>query len=147
MDFLKQSMVIEVVKQDGQINILVVEDNNYIRNLTISLLEMQHYNVISASNAFDAMDLAMYYSAKFLDLIIVDYQLPDFDGIDFIKKLKLKKDFQAVPTILLSQYSSECLINNCVDKDIFQMFHRVILKTDIYRFLVQEVKFLLNSNK
>ena len=147
MDFLKQSMVIEVVKQDGQINILVVEDNNYIRNLTISLLEMQHYNVISASNAFDAMDLAMYYSAKFLDLIIVDYQLPDFDGIDFIKKLTLKKDFQAVPTILLSQYSSEFLINNCIDKDIFQMFHRVILKTDIYRFLVQEVKFLLNSNK
>ena len=68
MGFLKQSMVIEVVKQDGQINILVVEDNNYIRNLTISLLEMQHYNVISASNAFDAMDLAMYYSAKFLDI-------------------------------------------------------------------------------
>ena len=32
MDFLKQSIVIEVVKQDGQINILVVEDNNYIRN-------------------------------------------------------------------------------------------------------------------
>ena len=94
-------MTTKLVKPNKQSNILIVEDNTYIRNLAISLLKKQDYNIISASNAFEAMDLIMHYGAKFLDLIITDYQMPDFNGFDFVKQVKAKKDFQNIPVILL----------------------------------------------
>jgi response regulator RpfG family c-di-GMP phosphodiesterase len=140
-------MVIEVVKPDGQVNIMVVEDNNYLRNLVVSLLIRQDYNIVSASNAFEAMDLAVQYGAKFLDLMIIDYKLPDINGINFMRELKLKKDFHAVPAILLSQYNDQFFMKNNINKDVSQMFSSVIHKTDIYKFLVKEVKILLDGKK
>jgi len=135
-------MVVKLVKPNKQSNILIVEDNTYIRNLVISLLKKQDYNIISASDAFEAMDLIMHYGAKFLDLIITDYQMPDFNGVEFVKKVKAKKDFQNIPIILLSQYNNLFFTTN-KDKDILKMFDSIIHKTDMYKFLMQEVKNLL----
>ena len=135
-------MVTKLVKPNKQSNILIVEDNTYIRNLVISLLKKQDYNIISASDAFEAMDLIMHYGAKFLDLIITDYQMPDFNGVEFAKKVKSKKDFQNIPIILLSQYNNLFFTKN-KDKDILKMFDSIIHKTDMYKFLMQEVSSLL----
>jgi CheY-like chemotaxis protein len=136
-------MITKSIKPNKQRNILIVEDNTYIRNLVTSLLKKQDYNVISASDAFEAMDLIMHYGAKFLDLIITDYQMPDFNGVDFAKKVKSKKDFQNIPIILLSQYNNLFFTKN-KDKDVLKMFDSIIHKTDMYKFLMQEVKSLLS---
>ena len=135
-------MITKSVKPNKQSNILIVEDNIYIRNLATSLLKKQDYNVISASDAFEAMDLIMHYGAKFLDLIITDYQMPDFNGVEFVKKVKSKKDFQNIPIILLSQHNNLFFTKN-KDKDILKLFDSIIHKTDMYKFLMQEVSSLL----
>lgn len=135
-------MTVKLVKPNKQSNILIVEDNTYIRNLVISLLKKQDYNIISASDAFEAMDLIMHYGAKFLDLIITDYQMPDFNGVEFAKKVKSKKDFQNIPIILLSQHNNLFFTKN-KDKDILKLFDSIIHKTDMYKFLMQEVSSLL----
>lgn len=132
----------KLVKSNKQSNILIVEDNTYIRNLVISLLKKEDYNIISASNAFEAMDLMEHYGAKFLDLIITDYQMPDFNGVDFVKKVKSKKDFQNIPIILLSQYNNLFFAKN-KNEDVLKMFDSIIHKTDMYKFLMQEVSNLL----
>ena len=59
-------MIMKLVKSNKQSNILIVEDNTYIRNLVISLLKKEDYNIISASNAFEAMDLYLGIS-KFME--------------------------------------------------------------------------------
>ena len=135
-------MATKLVKPNKQSNILIVEDNTYIRNLAISLLKKQDYNIISASNAFEAMDLIMHYGAKFLDLIITDYQMPDFNGFDFVKQVKAKKDFQNIPVILLSQHNELFFIRN-KKQDTLKMFDSIIHKTEMYKFLMQEVSSLL----
>ena len=135
-------MIMKLVKSNKQSNILIVEDNTYIRNLVISLLKKEDYNIISASNAFEAMDLMEHYGAKFLDLIITDYQMPDFNGVDFVKKVKSKKDFQNIPIILLSQYNNLFFAKN-KNEDVLKMFDSIIHKTDMYKFLMQEVSSLL----
>jgi len=135
-------MTTKLVKPNKQSNILIVEDNTYIRNLAISLLKKQDYNIISASNAFEAMDLIMHYGAKFLDLIITDYQMPDFNGFDFVKQVKAKKDFQNIPVILLSQHNELFFIRN-KKQDTLKMFDSIIHKTEMYKFLMQEVSSLL----
>ncbi|MFK7761238.1 MAG: response regulator [Candidatus Midichloriaceae bacterium] len=135
-------MIMKLVKSNKQSNILIVEDNTYIRNLVISLLKKEDYNIISASNAFEAMDLMEHYGAKFLDLIITDYQMPDFNGVDFVKKVKSKKDFQNIPIILLSQYNNLFFTKN-KNEDVLKMFDSIIHKTDMYKFLMQEVSNLL----
>ena len=138
-------MVIEVVKPDNKVNILVVEDNNYIRNLIVTLLVRQNYNIVAASNAFEALDLVMQYGAKFLDLIIVSHEVPDFNGVNFISEFQSKKEFQDIPVILLTQYSDQFFTKNDSDKNIEQIFDCSVHKTEIYKFLVQKVKILLND--
>ena len=83
-----------------------------------------------------------HYGAKFLDLIITDYQMPDFNGVDFVKKVKSKKDFQNIPIILLSQYNNLFFAKN-KNEDVLKMFDSIIHKTDMYKFLMQEVSSLL----
>jgi CheY-like chemotaxis protein len=135
-------MTVKLVKPNKQRNILIVEDNTYVRNLVVSLLRRQEYNIISAADAFEAMDLIMHYGAKFLDLIITDYQMPGFNGVEFIKKVKSKKDFQDTPIILLSQYNNAFFTKN-KDKNILKMFDSIIHTTDMYKFLIQEVQGLM----
>ena len=140
--YFKENMTVKLVKPNKQSNILIVEDNTYVRNLVISLLKKQDYNIISASDAFEAMDLIMHYGAKFLDLMITDYQMPNFNGAEFAKKVKSKKDFQNIPIILLSQYNNLFFAKN-KNEDVLKMFDSIIHKTDMYKFLMQEVSSLL----
>ena len=62
---MKKIKNINLVKSNKQINILIVDDNNYIRSLATSLLKKQDYNVISAVDAFEAVELIKHYGVKF----------------------------------------------------------------------------------
>ena len=143
-NILKKLENTQAVKSNKQINILVVDDNNYIRSLATSLLKKQDYNVISAADAFEAIELIKYYGVKFLDLIITDYQMPRMNGLDFIKKVKLKEGFENIPVILLSQHNNVFFVRN-ENQEKLKIFDAVIHKTSIYKFLMQEVHKLLNK--
>ncbi len=141
---LKKIKNINLVKSNKQINILIVDDNNYIRSLATSLLKKQDYNVISAADAFEAVELIKHYGVKFLDLIITDYQMPGMNGLDFVKKVKAKEGFENIPVILLSQHNNVFFKQN-QSQEKLEIFDAVIHKTSIYKFLMQEVHNLLRK--
>ena len=76
-NILKKLNNIQAVKSNKQINILIVDDNNYIRSLATSLLKKQDYNVISASDAFEAIELIKYYGIT--DLSLLTFFVKPFD--------------------------------------------------------------------
>ncbi len=66
--------------------ILVVEDNEPIRDNTIELLELSNYKVISACNGKEGLCLAL---EQIPDLILCDIQMPEMDGyllLELIRK-------------------------------------------------------------
>ena len=77
-------------------HILVVDDDDGIRDLVKSYLKQNGFLVTSASNAEEAFDKTKII--KF-DLIILDIMMPGKSGLDFTKEYKNKID---TPIILLT---------------------------------------------
>ncbi|MEK7679305.1 MAG: response regulator [Deltaproteobacteria bacterium] len=76
-----------------QKKILIVDDEEVIRESFRELLSMQGYNATIAGNGIEGLEQLEKGS---FDLVIVDINMPKLDGIDFckeaIKKYPLLKD-------------------------------------------------------
>lgn len=85
-------------------HILVIEDQEDVRELIAYNLRKQGYEVIEANNANDALILLEDIN---LDLILLDLMLPGLGGLDFLKILKSKEPFSGIAVIILSAKSEE----------------------------------------
>lgn len=65
--------------------ILIVEDDQAVRNLIKTTLETQKLNYRIASNAAQAL---IEVTTQLPDMILLDLGLPDMDGVDVIKKIR-----------------------------------------------------------
>lgn len=81
--------------------VLVVEDDDAVRNLIATALDLKGYSLRAVSNATDAL-AAM--SEELPDVILLDLGLPDMDGIDFIARVR---SWSHVPIIVVSARSSD----------------------------------------
>lgn len=79
--------------------ILVIEDNDEIRENTVELLELSNYNVLAAENGRIGFDMAKKYHP---DLIICDMMMPETDGRMFLQLAKADKEVQKIPLIFFS---------------------------------------------
>ena len=81
--------------------ILVVEDDKVVRNLITTTLETQDYQFHTASTGGESILEAISHKP---DIIILDLGLPDMDGIDIIKKIRI---WSNVPIIVVSARSED----------------------------------------
>jgi len=82
-------------------NILVVEDSDLNLDLIRSLLEESGAIVHVAMNGQKAIDMMMEQSDT-VDLVLLDIQLPDFDGFEVARKLREHFDASALPILAMS---------------------------------------------
>lgn len=78
-------------------HLLVIDDDDRIRNLLNKYLTSEHYLITVAKNAIDAEFLLK--SIKF-DLIITDKMMPEKDGLDFVKDIRAINNL--TPVIVLT---------------------------------------------
>ena len=78
------------------IKILVVDDDNHIRELIKVFLENSAYEVEEASNGEEALEKV--YDSK-IDLAIVDVMMPKVNGLDLCKEIRKDYDF---PILMLT---------------------------------------------
>ena len=81
--------------------ILIVDDEQGIRDVLREYLELDGYEV---GEAVDGMDAIKQAKAGDYDLIIMDVMMPKLDGYSAVKEIKKDKD---VPVIMLSARSEE----------------------------------------
>ena len=81
--------------------ILIVEDEKNIRNLVKTILKANGYQVFDATNGSTGI---IMFNSHCPDLIILDLGLPDVDGIDFIKEIRMESQ---TPIIVLSARHKE----------------------------------------
>lgn len=83
-------------------NILVVDDDDRLRNLLERYLKEQNYNVSTAPNA-EAMDRKL--QREHVDLIILDVMMPGEDGLSVCRRLQSLK--KTPPILILSAKGDE----------------------------------------
>jgi PAS domain S-box-containing protein len=67
--------------------VLVVDDEKALRTGVKRLLEMENYEVTTAENGTEGIKLG---TETEFDLAVIDLKMPDFDGIEVLKKIKKK---------------------------------------------------------
>jgi two-component system cell cycle response regulator DivK len=79
--------------------ILVVEDNELNMKLLRDVLFATGYRTLEATTGADAVDLA---SANVPDLVLMDIQLPDFDGVQALHRLRANERTAAIPVLAVT---------------------------------------------
>lgn len=106
---------IETIISGGSETILVVEDDNNIRDLLLRFLSKQGYNVVGTSDARQALDIAINNKTQ-IDLILTDVILPGLDGPALVKKLK--ETAPDLKVVYMSGYTDDKLFGSGIlEKD------------------------------
>ena len=81
------------------VSIHIVEDEQPIITLVKYNLEKEGYKVSSSDNGNEGIE---DIKKLFPDLILLDWMLPDFSGVEICKILKKEKKFKEIPIIMLT---------------------------------------------
>ncbi len=86
------------------LNILVVEDEDAIREMLVMVLEQANFRVIEAASA----ELALSVLAENrVDLLLLDWMLPGISGVELARRLKRDASYKDLPIILLTARGEE----------------------------------------
>ncbi len=87
-------------EQQATHTILVVDDDPALQKLVVSLLKRAGMNTLSAMDADEAD--AHLAGDVMPDLVLLDLMLPRISGIEFLRQMRGKPEFQNLPVIILS---------------------------------------------
>lgn len=80
--------------------IMIVEDSNTLRYIIVKLLKEHGYKNFSAvESAEEAMGLL---ATQPYDLILLDWNLPKMSGIDFLRYVRSKTEYNAVNIVMVT---------------------------------------------
>ena len=126
-----------------KINILIVEDENEIREGVSEYLSEVGYNVISAEDGMQAIEL--FKNSK-IDLVILDIMLPKANGFVVLNKIRQESN---VPVIMLTamsdDYTQIMSFDEKADDYITKPFSIIVLHKRIEALLRRGVK--VSENK
>jgi len=79
--------------------ILYVEDNPQNMRLVRKFLSMAGYEMLEAADGLTALDMA---GSQCPDLILLDINLPDIDGVEVTARLKATPELSHIPVVALT---------------------------------------------
>lgn len=82
--------------------ILIADDESRIRILVSDFLEAEGYEVITANDGQEALDL--FYENKDCKLIILDVMMPHYDGFEIVEEIR---PLTKVPILMLTARTAE----------------------------------------
>ncbi len=93
-------------------NIVLIEDDPFIKQMYSNKIEEEHINVFTALNQDE---LKNTLDKNHIDLILLDLILPNTSGFDILKWLKKETQFKDIPVIVLSNLSSQTDVNQAFE--------------------------------
>jgi len=86
--------------------IFVVDDSLTMRRIIINNLKKANYtNTVEATDGEDA--LKQLNDGLKVDLILLDWNMPKMNGLDFLKTVKADENFKSTPVIMVTTESEK----------------------------------------
>ncbi|GAP21348.1 response regulator [Leptolinea tardivitalis] len=82
--------------------VLVIDDDPTIARLVRLTLHSKGYDVVVAENTHDGLKELFQQTT---DLIILDYMLPEQNGLSFLKDLRAEPELATIPVIMMTTAS------------------------------------------
>jgi CheY-like chemotaxis protein len=120
--------------------VLVVDDSATVRKFVAASLNMKGLRVVTAGDGIEALERMP--SEKF-DLIILDLNMPEMDGFEFMRTLREAPEYRDIPIIVLSSmtdlkdkdlalesgalaFLEKPLSTEAIQREVFRFVHKTI---------------------
>ena len=92
------------MSQEGK-NVLVVDDNQDVRDLVVHILSADGFHVFSASEGLNALSIL---KANDIDLVLLDVMMPGMSGLEVLTEIRTGSDkkIREVPVMMITAKSS-----------------------------------------
>ena len=133
---VKETFEAKLRKADlyGKPKVLVVDDEEMIRELLSDFLTLERYSPITASNVDEAMEVIR---SRTIDAIVTDIMMPGKTGIDLL--IEVKQSHPQIPVILITglsqRYGPKEVIAMGADGYFAKPFHNVELAFTLRRVI------------
>lgn len=91
--------------------ILVVDDDDFQRNIVNKLLASENYRLVFAGGGVEALNILRKMRP---DLILMDIMMPDLDGIETTRRLKTMPQYANVPVIMVTGKSEGAAVRDSI---------------------------------
>jgi CheY-like chemotaxis protein len=123
-----------------RLHVLLIDDNAYMRKLLHTLLVGLGFNSIQeAEDGVEGLDLLKSYAA---DLAIVDWEMPQFDGIEFTQMVRHAPDSpnRFLPIIMLSGHAELKRVLQARDAGVNEYLTKPVSAQRLYRSIVSLIE-------
>ncbi len=120
--------------------ILIVDDSATIRKLLAYILKRKNYVIAEAEDGMDAMEKLSHVQ---VDLVIVDLNMPNMDGIEFVKNLRDNYYYMDTPVIMLTTTKDDKLKKDAFDAGVNMFLNKPVQPN----FLLYKVESLLQDEE
>ena len=83
--------------------VLVVDDSAIMRKVIAQILEMLGHDAVPAANGIDAFERLKEHED--VRLILLDWNMPEMNGIEFLREIKRRPGLLEIPVIMLTTES------------------------------------------
>jgi len=97
--------------------ILVVDDSRIMRNIVKNIFADLKVpcNYIEAENGKKAYQLL---ETNKVDLVFLDWNMPEMDGLEFLKKVRSMPDYDKIPIIMVTSESAKYNVVEALDAGV-----------------------------
>jgi class 3 adenylate cyclase len=94
------SPVIEIDPVFAAFSVLVVDDSRTLRKILIrELNSLGFHNILEAADGLEAIEVV---KTKSVDLMLLDMEMPELDGLGVLGQIKADETYKALPIIVIS---------------------------------------------
>lgn len=122
------------------LKVLLVEDEDNVRELYYKYLRLKNYNVETAIDGADALAKVVFFKP---DVIVLDIIMPKLNGIELLKILKKDKELNNIPVLMLSGVSEINRIKECLELGALGY----VIKGSSPEEMVTKIKHLIDLKK
>ncbi|MCP5502176.1 MAG: response regulator [Leptospiraceae bacterium] len=110
------------------VSILVLEDEEALKEVITILLSRAGYKVEAASNGIEGLEVLENFKP---DLIISDIMMPEMDGYSFLEKIRQSEEFKNIPFIFLSAKTEKADIRKGMNLNADDYLTKPFMKQDM----------------
>ncbi|MGO9271397.1 MAG: response regulator [Terriglobia bacterium] len=82
---------------------LVIDDSRTTRKILMRMLNNLGYDAVEAVNGRDGLDRLREMGAS--DLVLVDWNMPELDGFDFVRAVRAESEYDSVPLVMVTTHN------------------------------------------
>jgi CheY-like chemotaxis protein len=116
--------------------ILVVDDTEENRKLLSMRLTADGFNVVTASNGQQALDMV---HEEVIHLVLLDIMMPEIDGITVLSRIRSESTFDDMPVIIVSAIDVLNVAKDCMRRGandyITKPYDMALIKQKILQYL------------